>query len=188
MAWKTVVLAATLLLLFCSTALWGMESGDTEFSGSASYMSVKPEWAEEGVWYLNMAARVGIFLTPVFEIEPELMMSKWQESDLGHILSCNLIVNMAPSGHDNPVAFLLGGAGFSNTTLYLPGIPYPNIGRSPDLIINVGGGLKVFAMDNVAMRVEYRYQRFMDVTTGDGGFRGDMSYHLLLVGFSIFRR
>ncbi len=186
----SIVLAAILVLSPGSSALSGTKGGDIEFSGSLSYMSVKAERFEEGVWYLNGAARTGVFITPLFEIEPELMLTKWEASDLGYILSCNLAVNAAPTGRNNPMFFLLAGIGFANTTLYLPNTPYPHTdGANPDLIVNAGIGLKVFAMENVALRVEYRYQRFFDAFSSYYPEPGqdDISYHLFLVGFSIFR-
>jgi hypothetical protein len=187
----SIALAAILVILPYSPVLSDTKSGDVEFSGSVSFMSVKSERFEEGDWYLNVAARTGVFLTPVFEIEPELMISKWKDADLGYILSCNLAVNMIPTGRRKPMAFLLGGIGFANTNLYLPNIPYAHYnGNNPDMIINIGGGLKVFAMDKVALRIEYRYQRFLDGFSSQYSEPGpdNISYHLFLVGFSLFRK
>jgi opacity protein-like surface antigen len=87
--------------------------------------------------------------------------------------------------------FLLAGVGFANTTLYLPDTPYPNTGGTdPNLIANAGIGLKVFAMESVALRVEYRYQRFFGAFSSNYPETGpdDISYHLFLVGFSVFRK
>jgi hypothetical protein len=70
------VLAANLVLTPGTAALSGTKGGDIEFSGSLSYMSVKAERFEEGVWYFNAAARTGVFITPLIEIEPELMLTK----------------------------------------------------------------------------------------------------------------
>lgn len=185
----TIALAAILVVGLCFPALSKTKRGDLEFSGSMSFMSIHAEWSEERDWYLNMAARTGVFLTSVFEIEPELMMSKWEEADLGFIFSLNLAINMAPSGRDNPMFFLLAGLGSANTTLYLPDIPYPNVGVDPDMIINAGCGFKAFGTEEIALRVEYRYQRFLGVYSDFDGHTGgdDLSYHLLFIGFSLFR-
>lgn len=167
-----------MLLIPVSTVLAQTDKGDKEFSLAASLMVMKPE-GDETISGIHLAGRFGYFFTKNIEIEPELVIGKFEEVDMGYVLSCNLAYNFTSSGKTVP--FILAGAGICNTAWLLP-IPNVVLGGIEDetfTILNAGAGVKVFLSKTAALRAEYRFQHIFD---GDGY----IIYHYGLIGVSIF--
>jgi len=155
------------------------EKGDIELSGAASYLSRKLEDMDETFWHVNIATRLGIYITNTIEIEPEIMFSKYKDDDLGYILSGNLVLNLSSIKPDSDVVlFFLGGFGVSNTWLYFQNIPLWGLDDERYSILNVGGGLKFFISRQAAFRLEYRFQKFFE--------EREITYHNIFFGISAF--
>jgi len=164
--------------------------GDIEFSTVASLgvdrVKTKVEWidheSEEVLTTiaLSIPVRVGYFLTDNIEIEPEvnfiyLHMSYDGESDSSKtaLLLANVAYNFATPSQVMP--FVLGGVGLMTE------------GES-EFVWNVGGGIKWFAANRVALRVEYRFIHFPLTTVGDTYYKITEGHtnHRIFVGISIF--
>ena len=92
----------------------------------------------------------------------ELIYTKIEEIDPGYVASFNLSLNFSQlSVEMKAVPFLLAGAGFSNAQPifqhFVPGKDWRDVTFK---IINVGAGLKLFLSKSVALRLEYRFQKF----------------------------
>jgi hypothetical protein len=153
------------------------ETGDKELSIAASFMSRKFEGADEAWHSINHATSIGFFVTDGFEIEPEILLSKYKEEDVGIILSGNLAYNFNTS-NGNLVPFILGGAGYANTIIFLPKVAYESDEDDNWTVLNGGAGLKIFISKPIALRLEYRFQKFLGDT--------DITNHNIFFGISVF--
>jgi hypothetical protein len=209
---RTVILSASLspqttgrwimrrLTIIISVLLLGGTSGYTqtldgkkiELSVSGSYQSSSFEagsssGSSSGVVYLT--PRIGFFLVRGLEFEPEasVVLGSGQSS---YILNGNLAYNFPIRQKD--LFFLLAGYGFSNAVPLFNGIPVGYGGNSSSFgVLNLGAGLKVRATEDVALRLEFRHQRFEGTQDGSlyiGGSSVAISYRVNTVafGFSIF--
>jgi hypothetical protein len=167
-----LLISFPLQLLFAQT-----EKGDKELSIAASFMSRKFERADEAWHAINLATSIGIFVTDGFEIEPEILISKYKDEDMGIVLSGNLAYNFNTS-NGNPVPFILGGAGYANTIIFLPRAAYEGDEDDNWTVINGGAGLKIFISKPIALRLEYRFQKFLGDT--------DVTNHIIFFGVSVF--
>ena len=144
--------------------------------------------------FLMLALRYGIFVTRNFEIAPELNWSAIENLEPAFNVAANLEYNFASastSEKQRNVPFLLAGYGIGNAApLY-----FAFYSRSSDKfdvpVLNLGAGLKTFVSDRVAVRFEYRYQRYTWDTSYNGYYSGYTSeyvdqYHRFLFGFSLF--
>jgi hypothetical protein len=160
-------------------ALTQIRPGEREFSLAASYSSRKFENDDESWTALNIAARAGFFMNRHVEIEPEILFSKYKEQDAGFILSGNIAYNFKSRGAEKTtIPFIMGGLGYANTLLFLPNIASSGAEDENWTVINAGGGVKLLISDPVAVRIEYRFQKF----SGDE----DATYHNVYIGFSMF--
>lgn len=170
---------ALAVLIALETAFAQTEEGDREFSIAASFMSRKIEDADEAWTVFNIPIRLGFLITQNIEIEPEVLFSKYKEEDAGYILSANLAYNFDPTDHgENLVPFVFAGFGYSNTIIYLHDFPWVGSDNDNWTVLNLGGGLKIFVAEPVAVRMEYRFQNF----SGDT----DYTYHNVFIGLSVF--
>ena len=179
MKWVLRGLIAFLVVLISAPAVLAqIEKGDKELSIAASFMSRKYEDGE--AWtVINIPIRLGVFVTKNVEIEPEILFSKWEDEDLGFLLSGNLAYNFTIlEPESRTVPFLFSGFGFSNTYVYFPSFLLPGIEDETWTVVNLGGGAKFFLSKAAALRWEYRFQKFF----GDW----DLTYHNIFLGVSAF--
>ncbi len=174
-----IPLATTVITLFTfSIASAQIEQGQHELSSQVSFMIRSIEHSSGSVDALTVSARYGYFITNVLEFEPELMFSKYKNSDLGFIASANLSFNVSRSNSDNKIVpFILAGGGIANTFIWLPDALYEGLDDTHG-VLNAGAGLKVFLTNQIALRLEYRYHRFF--------MSRDLNYHNLYIGISAF--
>ena len=172
---KKMFVVVLILMIPVSTVLAQADKGDKELSTAASFMVIRPEGGDtySGI---HLAGRFGYFLSKNMEIEPEVAIGKFEDADMGYVLSCNLNYNLSASGKTVP--FFLVGGGICNTAWFL----VPNLaitgGDETHLLLNAGVGVKVFLSETTAFRAEYRFQHiFSD---------GYITYHYGLIGFSVF--
>lgn len=156
-----------------------IEKGDEEFSVAASFMARKAENQQEFTTVLNVPIRFGIFATRTIEFEPELLFSKFKEQDSGYVLSANLAYHFNSSHpQQRTVPYVFGGLGVSNTLIYLHNTLFPEHHGDKFTVVNLGAGIKQLLSTDVALRMEYRFQDFME----DDG----VIYHHLFLGLSVF--
>ncbi len=121
-------------------------------------MVIKPEGGELFSGF-HLAGRFGYFLSKNIEIEPEVAIGKFEDADVGYVLSCNLNYNLTAGGKTVP--FFLAG------------------GEDTYMLLNAGLGVKVFLSETAAFRAEYRFQHIF----AEDGY---ITYHYGLIGFSFF--
>ena len=174
-----VILVILFVLISGESVLSQIESGDKELSISASFMSRKSENADEAWTSFIVPVRVGFFVTQNLEIEPEILFSKFKDSDAGYIISGNLAYNFNPSDKQSKVVpFVFAGFGISNTIAFFPNVAWVGDEDEIRTLINAGGGLKIFLSKPIALRLEYRFQNFMN--------NENIVYHNMLIGISAF--
>jgi opacity protein-like surface antigen len=167
-------------LISVETAFAQTERGDKELSIAASFMARKIEHDDQFWTAFNIPIRLGFLVTQNIEVEPEILFSKYEEEDAGFILSGNLAYNFNPTSPESKsVPFVLGGLGFSNTImLFAPNAAWVGDKDENWTVLNLGGGIKMFMSKPVALRLEYRFQKFL----GDS----DITYHNIFLGVSVF--
>jgi opacity protein-like surface antigen len=158
-----------------SLALQSMSSGGSSSSGGSTSTN------------LLLSARIGFFPMDRFEIEPEFTVLKAENVNALYLFNANLVYNFElATGKAHP--FLLAGYGISNSfpLFDILGVNFDTtIG-----VLNLGAGMKVFVANNVAVRFEYRYQKFTGSKSGPSyaysyTYTIDMNSHTVHVGFSI---
>ncbi len=175
-----VVLSVCCMLIFAAEMLYAqIEKGGKEFSVAASFMARKAENQKEFATIFTVPIRFGIFATRAIEFEPELLFTKFKEEDTGYVFSANLAYHFS-SGHpqQKAVPYIFGGLGVSNTFLFLYNTLYPERTGDHFTVLNLGAGIKQFISQDVALRMEYRFQDFMG--------NDAVVYHHLFLGLSVF--
>jgi len=174
-----VLIGLLTVLMAVETVFAQTEKGDKELSIAASFMSRKEEGESEAWTAFNIPVRLGFFVTKNVEVEPEILLTKYEEEDAGYVLSGNLAYNITLSDPESKtMPFFLGGFGFSNTIIYLPNFAWPGSEDETWTVVNLGGGIKFFMAKQAALRFEYRFQQF----SGDW----DFTYHNIFLGVSAF--
>ncbi len=117
-----------------------------------------------------ISPRLGFYVYEGLEIEPEVSLLLVANGDPAYMANANISYNFLATRKGVP--FLLLGYGRANT------IPYLNVplGRT-DFGVNVfnaGAGVKIFLQPDVALRLEYRFQKFSG--TGATTTYGSFSY------------
>jgi opacity protein-like surface antigen len=104
----------------------------------------------------SLSPRLGFFVNKGLEIEPEILFMVGSGADPVYMLNDNISYNFISKG--KVVPFLLAGYGLANT------VPFFNLPLfRTDFtvgVLNLGIGIKSFLTDDIAIRVEYRYQNF----------------------------
>jgi len=129
---------------------------DKELSLSASYQNISGSGSNGSSGLILISPRIGFFFAKGFEIEPELLLLLSPGSDAIYMLSGNLSYNVLSAGRSVP--FFLAGYGIANTIplFNVPFLRTPFIG-----VLNLGAGVKAFLSEDIAIRVEYRFQNFV---------------------------
>jgi len=128
---------------------------------------------------LTLPVRFGYYIWKGLELEPELMLIKFEDSDVTYNLSANLSYNFKTKGKIVP--FVLAGAGIGNA--FAVG-PYMEGGEGLSaFLLNFGGGAKFLIGNSGALRVEYRFTRNH---LSDEEFSDNLNTHNVLVGVSLF--
>jgi opacity protein-like surface antigen len=144
------------------------EGRTKELSLSGAYQSYSTDESSESKQAFVISPRLGIFVLHACEIEPELVAMLPSGGDIVYMLNGNVSYNFIGEGKGVP--FVLLGYGIANT------VPLFNIPTwKADFgvgVLNLGGGVKAFLREDIAIRFEYRYQRF----SGEGSSYGPSSY------------
>jgi len=152
-----------------------------ELGTAFSFSSFKFSDDTESDTLLSLPLRFGYFVWKGLEIEPELMLMKFEGSDTVYNLSGNLSYNFKTSGKLLP--FVLAGAGIGN------GIAIgPLMEGDSDInafLLNFGGGVKYVIGNSGAIRLEYRFthNRF---DSADWLEAEKANSHQFFIGVSLF--
>ena len=174
------------VVLFVSQSYAQPQPGKVELSLSASFQNFGSEDGGESSSNFLIAPRVGFFPYEGLEIEPEVVLLVG-EGDALYMLNGNIAYNFLTAGKTVP--FLLVGYGIANTVPIF-NLPITDVGFSVG-VLNVGAGTKIFIAENVAVRTEYRYQRFSgaqeSVFFGTFQFKREVTVriHSVQVGLSV---
>jgi len=171
---------------FSLSGNFGSVSTSSETSGSSG--TQKSETDAEG--YLSLALRPGFYIIDGLVVEPEFLWTAVKGTPPSFSLSGNIAYNFRiPKSHFTP--FVLAGYGVGNAIPLFQRL----LGRSSDkldiTVLNVGAGLKIFISERIALRTEYRYQRYSrESTFNSGSFSSTtntvVNFHNVFFGFSIF--
>jgi opacity protein-like surface antigen len=163
----------------------GSVSSTSTYS-SAYYTSTSDQ---ESQGFVTLALRPGYFITQGLEIEPEILWTAVEKQAPAFCLTANMAYNFSiPESHITP--FVLAGYGTANAIPILQRL----YGRETDhfdiKVLNAGAGVKIFVTDGIALRTEYRYQKFsQESTNGSGSYSSTIkhtfNFHNVFVGFSI---
>ena len=140
--------------------------------------------------YFGLDLRPGYYVANGFSLEPEIYWLAAEKDAPTFNIGANAAYTF-DIPQSSVLPYVTIGYGIGN------GIPLMQrlVGRSSDEldipVFRVGGGLKIFVASAVALKIEYRYERYSQETSGS--FFG-MSYtekdvrsfHNILFGFSIF--
>lgn len=180
-----LVLLLGILTTTCLTAQ-PREGKHVELSLSGGFQSYSVDDNDATSAFL-LTPRIGVFLIQGLELEPEFTLMTVSSGDPMYMVNANVSYNFRTSGKSVP--FLLVGYGFSNT---FPIFNLP-VTRTDFTIgvANAGAGVKIFIADDVAVRLEYRFQYFSG--EGDRQFFGSFSYqnklevrmHTVQVGLAV---
>ena len=173
--------------------------GDIEFSTAASLDINRVKTKEEGIDYereraltittLSIPVRVGYFLTDNIEIEPEITHTymKYSYEDYSGSTTTSLLLANVAFNFNTPsqvMPFVLGGVGLMTERTSYDGESESESGFA----WNVGGGIKWFVANRVALRIEYRFISFSLTTEEDTNYKITESHtnHRIFVGISMF--
>jgi hypothetical protein len=190
------------LLSFAYGSLWAQQDTTSarppvytnygrEISISGAYVHISEGSGGEGSGFLTVTPRIGWFVWKGLEIEPEVYFVASSTGSLYYALNGNVSYNF--SVQRGAVFFLLVGYGFGTL---IPMGSLGGVGLESTMLglVNIGGGLKIMAADNVAFRIEGRYIQATGEQSIDYGI-GAYSYPTrsidtrvlnILFGFSIF--
>lgn len=144
----------------------------------------------EGRGFLSLDFRVGVYPVEGLSVEPEIYILAVEKGlptfNLGGNLGYTFTI---PNSPVRP--FVIAGYGIGN------GIPqmqrlFGRMSENLDIpVLRVGGGLKVFLSKQVALKAEYRYERYSYESTSTSfnitnTYASVWNYHNLLFGFSVF--
>lgn len=161
----------------------GSASGSSETSGSfGSYTT-----DQEAQGYLSLAFRPGFYLIGGLEIEPEILWTAMKNIPPSFSLSGNLAYNFnIPQSRLTP--FVLAGYGIGNAVPIFQRVIVRTSDKLDIGVMNAGAGLKIFVADRIALRTEYRYQRY----SGEKAYgslytvKTHQNFHNVFFGFSVF--
>lgn len=146
-----------------------------EFSTSASIWNVKFS-GQETETVFNIPVRLGFFVFKGFEIETEMFLTIPEGEDLGYLLLANISYNFKASKRFIP--FILAGGGYGNSEQSFS-VVYD---YGADIFaVNFGGGLKYLISNSAAIRMDYRFTKYLAE-----GYWLDRTDNNIYFGLSIF--
>jgi hypothetical protein len=198
------ILAVT-LVVFClgaPPALSQTQSKSWEFSlatnvgstsSSVTYTSGEHTETNESdaQSYLGLDVRAGYFVADGFSLEPEIYILAVDGMRPMFNIGANAAYTFTiPESAVKP--FVTAGYGIGNSNPMMQRL-YQRSSEAMDVpVLRAGGGLKVFISKQVALKVEYRYERYTQEATETTywgysySYKAVSNYHNVLIGFSVF--
>ncbi len=165
---KTFGVAIMMILVAASLAAQPREEKNFELSLSGSYQYFSFGEGSDGSGAFLISPRLGVFIVEGLEFEPEVLLMFASERDPVYVLNGLLSYNFLSVG--KAVPFLLAGYGVANTVPFF-NVPLTSYDFSVG-VVNAGAGVKVFLSEDIALRIEYRFQRF----TGEGEYTSNYGF------------
>ncbi len=184
---KTLQIVTLIGLMVTSLFAQPREGRNKELSLSGSYQNYSSGNSSGSSGAFLISPRLGFFVVRGLELEPEALLMVSSGSDAVYMLNGNISYNFISAGKGVP--FLLLGYGIANTFPFF-NVPFTRTDFMVG-VLNIGGGVKVFIRDDIALRIEYRFQRFsgQGETTSFGAYsfsqKVDTRIHTVEFGFSI---
>lgn len=154
---KQMIIA--IVLTFLSAVAFAQPPGGRKFelglSGGYENYSTGSSGGSSSLFLIS--PRLGYFVYEGLEIEPELVAAFPSVGDVAYQVSGNLSYNFPIQG--KALGFLLAGYGAGNT-IPVFGFPGGSFQNTTITVLNLGGGLKILAAENVAIRLEGRYRKY----------------------------
>ena len=147
-----------IIITIYSASIFAQPSEDKnkELSLSGSYQNISSGNSSGSSGAFLISPRLGFFVYKGLELEPEILFMVASGADPVYMLNGNISYNFISKG--KVVPFLLVGYGLANT---VPLFNIPLIRTDFTVgVLNLGIGIKSFLKDDIAIRVEYRYQNF----------------------------
>ncbi len=175
---RVICLLSFLVLPLSNNAAASLEARKVELSTAASFQVFVDEG--ESFTLVNIPLRIGLYLTPYLEVEPEVVLTLVEDQDAASIFSANLAYHFELPSNGKSYIFVLAGAGFGNASpLHNSAGSVFGGGDRTATILNLGLGNKTFLTNSVAVRFEFRFQKF--------SFEGNsLQVHSGYLGFSVF--
>ena len=177
----------SLIFLFAAISLHAQprEGTNKELSFSGSYQNYSSEGTSSSTSAILISDRLGFFVVEGLELEPEILLMIQSAGDPIYVLNGNVAWNFISKGKGMP--FLLVGYGRANT-IPIFNVPIAHTGFGVN-VLNIGGGVKVFLKEDIAMRLEYRFQKFSGqgatYNFGYGSFTEEVNVRIHSVQFGI---
>ncbi len=180
---RLAIMAASAAALLAATANAQTARDEFEFSTAAFFQSTKPAESTESDELLSIPLRIGYFFTDELELEGEVTLSHRFDTTNGTGVTSagRLAYHFSNSA---VVPFVFAGGGVGN------GVEIGQFALDTGetrLHWQVGGGIKGFVADNVAIRADYRFARFAD-TIDSPVLTDAVNTHRVFVGLSLFGR
>jgi opacity protein-like surface antigen len=140
--------------------------------------------------FMTLVLRHGVYVYHGLEVEPELHWTEVSGLESAISFHANVAYNFTSAlksdGWRTGMPFILIGYGIGNAAPQYFTFLAKTTNKSVP-VFNLGAGMKAFVSKQVAMRVEYRYQRYA-YSNDDGVWHEDyvQRYHNIFFGFSIF--
>ncbi len=152
---KIFLLVLIFFIFFKITFAQPVNDKKFEFSTSASVWNVKFS-GQETETVFNIPVRLGFFVFKGFEIETELFLTIPEGEDLGYLLLADVSYNFKASKKFIP--FVLAGGGYGNSEQSFS-VVYD---YGADIFaVNFGGGLKYLISNSAAIRMDYRFTKYL---------------------------
>lgn len=193
------IIVVIILFLFSAVAFAQTEKDNIELSASFSFGSFShtfksnnSTYNSESTLYLTTSIRAGYYLYYSFQFEPELFVYYVEKNSPTYNINANFAYNFLIL-ESNIRPFLLIGYGLGNSLPFFPSNnAFIRVKNNLDIgCFNAGAGIKLFINKNIALRTEYRYQRFnsKDKEQSDGNtydYETILNIHKVLFGLSFF--
>ncbi len=167
---KRLVLSLFVVLTATSLSAQPSEGKSVELSISGAYQHLSSDNSSSGSGAFLLSPRLGIFVVEGLELEPEFVLLAAEGNDPMYMVNANISYNFRTHGKSTP--FLLIGYGLANT---VPAFGVPMFWSDFSIgVLNIGAGAKIFVTDDIAIRLEYRYQHFSGES--DTQFFGSVPY------------
>lgn len=163
------------------------EGKNRELSLSGGFQSFSSGSSSGSSTAVLVSPRLGFFVIKGLELEPEALLMLSSGSDPVYVINANVSYNFTSSTKNVP--FLLVGYGRANT------VPFFNVPlMRTDFgvgVLNLGAGMKIYLREDIALRVEYRFQSYygQGETTDYGYFsftqKVDTRIHTVQFGLSV---
>jgi opacity protein-like surface antigen len=195
------ILTAVCLVFACGSVYSQTQQGTWELSLSGNFGSVSgssettssfgsSQSEQEAQGYLSLALRPGFYIIDGLVVEPEILWTAVEKVPPSFSLSGNLAYNFSiPESHITP--FVLVGYGTGNAIPLFQRLFFRSSDKLDISVLNIGAGVKFFVAERIALRTEYRYQRYsQEETFSSGSFSSTtktiQNFHNVFLGFSVF--